>query len=178
MEHRERMELAALKAKHMAKLSVDRRSRENWKKKVRQGKADVKRANEFLNMMDSEAGKKSAQQAVDKAQKQLTEAGTKYDEAKKSVAKIQEALRKSVLDFKKKWAHRSFMKAAKASEVAAEADKAFTNALTKADKLAKQQTAREAKKFLKMADDSARKNMANYENAKFLGQQEMKAEEL
>ena len=31
MEHRERMELAALKAKHMAKLSVDRRSRENWK---------------------------------------------------------------------------------------------------------------------------------------------------
>ena len=38
------------------------------------------------------------------------------------------------------------MKAAKASEVAAEADKAFTNALTKADKLAKQQTAREAKK--------------------------------
>lgn len=32
--------------------------------------------------------------------------------------------------------------------------------------------------FLKMADDSARKNMANYENAKFLGQQEMKAEEL
>ena len=40
-----------------------------------------------------------------------------------AVAKTQEALRKSVLDFKKKWAHRSFMKAAKASEEEANASK-------------------------------------------------------
>ena len=71
-----------------------------------------------------------------------------------AVAKTAASLRKSVLDFQKKWAHRTFMKAAKASEVAAEADKAFANALTKADKVAKQQTAREAKKVSASASRS------------------------
>merc|ERR1712072_1351173 len=117
--------------------------------------------------MDSEEGKASAQKAVTKAEKQKAEAEKKYESAKKSVAKTAAALRKSVLDFQKKWAHRTFISSAKASEVAADADKAFANALSEGDKRAKEQSAREAHRMLKMADDAARKNMADYENVKF-----------
>jgi len=179
-EHREKMEYEQLKSKNLQKLSVSKRVKERSRKKLKQALKSVKHATNWLKMMDSKEGKASATRALTKAKGEEKEFRTKYNKARKEVAETTAKMRKSEVDYTKKAAYKSYISAAKASEVAANADKAFTSALSDADKQAKKQAAREAQQVLRKADAQARKSMATLEHVKFKNKQEetAQAEEL
>lgn len=174
-EHREEMEYLHIKAQHLAKLASRKQQKEHWRSKLKTSRKNVKMARKMLDMMDSKEGKASATKSLNSAKAKAKTASAAYTKSRKEVEETTASLQKSEEDYTKKAAFKSYISAAKASAVAADADKAFTMSLSAADKRARDQAAQEAHRILQRADERARQSMANLESVKIVGKQEKAA---
>jgi len=174
-EERERNQYLKVKSQHVQKLSVSKQKKEKWRIKLKHSRNNLKGAQEMFALMDSAEGKASAKKSITKAKKNEKKAYGEFEKSRKNVEKVTAALQKNEEDYAKKAAFKSYLTAARASAVAADADKAFTTTLDKADKKAKDAAAQEAHRILQKDDEKSRANMANLETVKLIGKQEKDA---
>jgi len=165
----------ALKSKNMHKLANANFAKEMWQKKKKQGVNDVKGAAEMLKIMGSGPGKKEAAASLAKAQKRAKKAAEKYTAARTKVNKVKDAINKNEVKWAKKMAYKAVWKTAVVGAAANKADKAFTRALSDADKQAKKQLADSAHKEMVKVSKSAEKATANMEHVRFAAMQDKKA---
>merc|ERR1711934_34009 len=163
-----------LKAKGLSKLAVAKSANELAKKKKRHSINDVKSAREMLKIMASGPGAKAAKASLKKAQQQLKKNSKNYEKAHKDVGKVTKAIWKTEKDWAKKMAYNAVMKTARLSAKSLKADKAFSAALSEADKQAKKLTADQTRQELKKATKNAERKNANYEHVKFAAAQAKK----
>jgi len=165
----------ALKAKNMHKLANANFAKEMWQKKKKQGVNDVKGAAEMLKIMGSGPGKKEAAASLAKARTRAKKAAKKYAAARSKVNKVKDVINKNEVKWAKKMAYKAVWKTAVVGVAAHKADKAFTRALSNADKQAKKQLADSVHKEMVKVSKSAEKATADMEHVRFAAKQDKKA---
>jgi len=156
-----------LKAKNMKKLAVAKLSKELWKKKTIQGKNDIKSATDMYKIMESGPGGKEAKKSLERAKKRHAKARKAWIKATKHVGKVKDKIDENETKWAKKMAYKAVMKTARVGAESMKADKAFTNALSEADKMAKKMVADQSRKELRAATKKAESATANLEHVKF-----------
>jgi hypothetical protein len=166
-----------LKAQGLSELAKADSHKELSKKKQRQGFNDVRSAKEMLKIMESGPGAKQAKKSLGKAQKRYKKAKKTYVAAHKNVGKVKAKVMKTEKDWAKKMAYKAVMKEARLGAAAVKADKAFTSALSEADKQAKRLAAKQTRRELAKARQTADRATANFEHVKFVARQDKKGRE-
>jgi len=163
-----------LRSQNMKVLAEAKLTKELDKKKVQQGKNDVKGAKEMLAIMSSGPGNKEAKASLDRATKRYTDSKKAWEASTKKVDKVKNKVLDAETQWVKKVAYKRMMKTARVGHEANEAEKAFRNALTEADKRSKAASLQQTQKELKEAEKNADKAEAEAKHVEFDAQQDKK----
>lgn len=168
-----------LKSKNMRKLALARFARENWRKKTVQARQDVRTNQAMVAAMGTSPGAKATKVVWKRSKERMKKATKKWLGARKNVGKTKTKIETNQKKWQRKMAYKAVSKTAKQGSIAWKAEKAFTAAISHADKMAKKMVADQASKALLRETKNAEKATAAFEHAKFaatMGKKERKRE--
>lgn len=164
-----------LKSKNLKKLAVADDDKATAKNEKRQAKNDVRGAKEMLEIMNSGPGQKEAAKSLEKAKKRYEDTKKVMQEATKKVDVTKNSINDAEVKWAKKITYKAVMKTATLGAAANDAEKAYENALSEADRKGKKLAMESAKKDFNIAEKDAEKERAQLSHIEFAAKADKQA---